>query len=325
MKRGGLLIFGLLLSAFVFAQQATPAYIDVIKEFCNNYEPSEDLENYTTFAKKKKGWYVLQVNQLQNDRTLEERFFYSFSENKYLDLSKFYTVPDEVDIETQLGKFFNKNGSTYDWYAFERLPYYGYNGWYIDVIKDFAFQKNITDTLTDALGRAYANMANSFLWYQNGGMYPEYDTLHRKLDRLEYPSTARVTKVKEAIDNAILQFEKLNNINPSYKTPVGNSTLKLFNEYMHGYNLMMMCGNDELATQYINRTSLPEPYIVQAKNYLNSCDANAILFSYGDNDTYQLWYLQEKYNYRKDVLVINNSLLGLPVYVDMFKRKKMLF
>lgn len=313
-----------MLSDVLFAQQAIPAYIDVIKEFCNNYEPSEDAENYTVFAKKKKGWYVLQVNRLQSDRTLEEILFYSFSENKYLNLSKYYTAPDEVDIDTQLGRFLNKNGSTWDWYAFERIPYYGYNGWYIDMIKDFGSQKNGTDTLADALGRAYVNLANSFLWYQNGGMYPEYDTLHRKLDRLEYPSATRVNKVKEAIDNAILQFEKLSNINPFYKSPVGNSSLKLFNEYMHGYNQMMMCGNDELATQYINRASLAEPYILQAKNYLNSCDANAILFSYGDNDTYQLWYVQEKYNYRKDVLVINNSLLGLPVYIDMFKRKKLL-
>jgi len=323
-KRIFLLLLSIAFAAAGYAQQSAPSYIDVIKKFCSTYEASEEYENYTSFAKKKKGWYVLQVNKIQSDRTLEERLFYSFSENKYLDLGKYYTKAGDVDMEKQLERFLNNGGGTSDWYGFERIAYYGYNGWYIDMIKDFGSQKDLSDTMHDALGRAYINLANSYLWYQSGGMYPEYDTLHRKLDRLEYPTAQRIGKVKEAVDNAIVQFDKLNSINPSYNTIVGNSSLKLFNEYMHGYNQMIMCGNDELARQYIEKAPLPEPYILQAKNYLNSCEPNAILFSYGDNDTYQLWYVQEKYDFRKDVLVINNSLLGLPVYIDMFKRKKML-
>lgn len=323
-KRILILFFGISLSLALDAQQNAPSYIEVIKKFCSNYEPSEDHEHYTAFAKKKKGWYVLQVNRQQNDRVLEERLFYSFADRTYLNLSKHYATADEVDIDEQLEKYLTAGGSTGDWYGYERIPYYGYNGWYIDVIKEFGKQELLSDTLYDALGRAYLNLATTYLWYQNGGMYPEYDTLHRRLGRLEYPSRERINKVKEAIDSAIIQFAKLKAINPVYKTIIGNSNIKLFNEYLHGYNLMVMCGDEVLAREYIDRASLDEPYIQQAKNFLNSCDPNAILFTYGDNDTYQLWYLQEKYNYRKDVLVINTSLLGLPVYIDMFKRKKML-
>jgi hypothetical protein len=45
-----------------------------------------------------------------------------------------------------------------------------------------------------------------------------------------------------------------------------------------------------------------------AMNVLNSVPQNGILITYGDNDTYPLWYMQLAENYRTDVVVINESL-----------------
>lgn len=58
-----------------------------------------------------------------------------------------------------------------------------------------------------------------------------------------------------------------------------------------------------------------------ATDYLESCDKNAILISFGDNDTYPLWYAQEVLGVRRDIRVINASLLGTDWYINQLRYK----
>lgn len=58
-----------------------------------------------------------------------------------------------------------------------------------------------------------------------------------------------------------------------------------------------------------------------AKNYLGSVEKNGVLITFGDNDTFPLWYAQEVEGYRTDVRILNYTLSGMYWYVEQLFNK----
>ncbi|MGM0377721.1 MAG: protein O-mannosyl-transferase family, partial [Bacteroidota bacterium] len=86
--------------------------------------------------------------------------------------------------------------------------------------------------------------------------------------------------------------------------------------------LLFMAGPGLLFSVNLNDHDRSDRYLARdlAVSQLRSCPPGAILFTYGDNDTYPLWYARQVENIRPDVRIVNLGLLNTPWYIDQVQQ-----
>lgn len=323
MKKVILIVFVLTLAFVACNRQYKainyPSYRTVLNKLFQDYDVANSIQDKTVLklAKKPSGWHIQQIKYGgKQDNVVSDDLFWSNSKKAYQKIS--FEEPSfskiSADNDKLMQRFQNDQRADNN---FKVHLFYGYTGWEQDVINELG-NKELTDTLLYGLGRAYSSYAKTFLKDKADETIP--DPAIQENSNAGSVTDAQISSYKKNRQLAIDKFTVLYERNPSFETIVGKIYTKLSNEYILAYFDLKLYGRNDEAKMMIFDGLYDDIMIKTAKNYLSSCAPNAILFTGGDNDTYPLLYVQEKYDYRTDIRVCNMQLLNLELYIDQMKK-----
>jgi hypothetical protein len=326
-KKLCLMLFAALLVSPSFCQNAGtdlqlpgyPAYKEVIQLFLSQYSINGiEYPKQFALAKKPDGWHVM-ILDLNSGEPERDEIFWDRAKAEFLQVD---FPKEEMEMEVEAVMEMEPEIDTHDelindWQAnyFTGIsPFWGYTGWDKDVIDAYADKTNLSDTLLNALARAYCSYAINLLINNTGFASKE---TRFSLPVGQNALTAEQLKTYRLYEyKGIETYYKLWKKNPAFETFVADVYNVYSNEVMNCYLTILYFQNKEEAKKEL-RAGLYDPvFIDMAKKYLASCDANAILIVNGDSDTYPLLYVQEYMGFRKDVKVVNISLMGSGRYIS---------
>ncbi len=319
MKKYLLVLFSLIIACQLFAQNK-PNIENIVNAFFKHYEFESSNQQHIKFFCKPDGWYTAEYSYENPDKFFNKQIFWSAQTKSYKALRYGRADVDTVEIANRIEQFKVESNWTFTLYQYAHNKYYGYPSWQWDVIKELGEQQEVSDTVWESLGRAYSNYAGGFLFYQYGDIFVNNDSDRIQLKETELISKKRIDKFLFYQEKAINAFAQLAKVNPNYETMVGKSAIKLANEHMYSYSTLLMANDSINAKPFLKRTVFPDSLLQFCKGYFKNIPTNGILITYGDNDTYPLWYLQETAGFRKDVLVINTSLLAARRYLKLLEK-----
>ncbi|MGD1842609.1 MAG: hypothetical protein ACFB0B_17200 [Thermonemataceae bacterium] len=282
-------------------------YEEILSNFYKHYSGRLPEGQEYHFAKKPAGWSVSIYNHLK--RTYEkETFFYLFESGDYA-----YELPFKKLGAQEVA--FNYTAALKESYFYDHNYYYGYPNWYEDAILVLETKATLTERALESLARAYDTKSiSAFVGRLEAGEKHIYD---ERFDIKDVPKS----KIEEGIifaHKAIDTYKVLAQRNPDYDTYVGSVNLKVAAAHITPYFELTVMGLHEQAKAFLKDDLYDDFFIAVAKSLLNTCPKNAILIVGGDNDTFPLVYVQDKLGYRRDVLVVNQSLAYVPRYIRYY-------
>lgn len=305
------------------AQSNFPSYEKVVKEFFLSYSHNREKESDRVFfAKKKDGWYVYIADTRLMDSIKTQQLFWNIHTRAYKPLTGFGPGLSKEEVNQKVTDGIKRESSAF-LYGFERCRYFGYNGWDADMIKDFGDKIPENDTLLEGMARAYSQYALRYLGEMPGTPIDD-DPLKAKFRRWENPGKARMDQFMFYSNKSIDCYRLLAERSPGFRTLVGNSEMRFLDEQFHQYYQLMVYGYSKEAADALKSIKSSKIYSDIGRAYLDGCPPNSILITFGDNDTYPLWYAQLKEGYRKDVTVLNYDLLGTFRYTSFLQKNNQL-
>lgn len=305
----------LLLSFFfikkTYSQDTYPLFEDIVTTFFKTYTLNEG-QTYQSirFIKAFEGYFIEEYDydiKLYHNKKL----FWSVKSKTYLSLN----FAKNTTSSEAISEVFLKHS---DAHRFNKSPYYGYINWDKDVIRLLEGKEKLTDDELYALGRSYASLSGNLL-SNNSGLADSLSMFPLKETGLNQLNKKQLKKYRTYVGKSTKAYESLCYRNPNYKTLVGGICHKLHNEYTSSFLNVRLYQNEEEALKELPKELYSDFFLDFAKNSLDSCEPNAILFTSGDNDTFPLLYLQAQKEYRQDVTVINLSLLNSNRYVNYLR------
>lgn len=308
-----------ILLLFWILQSCTPSGTAYDRAHFSKYPPlAEVIQMYYTtntgsfqlppslirFEKRKEGWFVAIYDGINFNKPIETKQIWAAEDAKYKMLGG---ALDERSMQVLRARQRVAEEQYYN-----TCPLFGY----AEAAKDLATllqdAKDLHPEELECLARAYSRLSTAIMApNQFGAAFQAYDSL---FDAGTY-TAADISTALEFAQKSIAVYERLEALAPDYPTPVGSAAMKRWNEAISiNYTLAIVqhptAGKALMASDLYDKT-----IVAGAKNYLQSCREGAILFTWGDNDTYPLLYVQEKLNFRKDVTIVNLSLANMGRYI----------
>ncbi len=288
------------------SQCERPSIDQVVYEYSKNYKYGyNEAGDFAVIAYKPTGIYIIHKNVYSNKEVMSE-LFYNQKTCKYQKLDSVWNSsidPDQMNenYSEMIGAAFKAN--------YERIKYYGYDSFYFDMIQEFGNRNidSLKDRELEGLARTYSQLATEMCINMSGDKHSKLkSSVYYSLETNRQRRLDSMFKYRELTR---ILLDKLCEKFPNYKTIVGNSCAKLFGELNHAVMQFEREGDTQKANYFFNKIESDSFYLKLSKSTLEDLEPNSILLTYGDFDTYPILFCQKKYNYRKDIIIINISLI----------------
>lgn len=189
--------------------------------------------------------------------------------------------------------------------------FWGYPEAHDDIINVYGSYLNKKCQHWNMLGRAYSMKAMAVL--ENNAPIDKFQTVYNPFNIDE----ERLQRFTQYADLSIVSFTKAAELCPNRLTVVGTYQMKLDQTYMAFFYAFKAHGLAEKAKKYIDKKPLFDEFRLEIlRNMLSSCKPNSVFLVEGDADTYMAIYLQEKMNFRQDLVIVNTTLAHLSHYIQ---------